>query len=156
MRLGSLSAMLLAVLTMLTAVAARSDEKKVRRSDLPVAVQEAVDEQSNGATVRGFSEEKEKGSTFYEAQMLVNGHRKDVLFDSAGKVVEVEEEVAFDSLPPEVKSGLRAKAGSGKLGKVESLTRKGKLVAYEAKVVTNGKRSQVQVGPNGQALDHEE
>ena len=31
-----------------------------------------------------------------------------------------------------------------------------KLVAYEAQVTTNGKRSEVQVGPDGKPLDHEE
>jgi hypothetical protein len=51
---------------------------------------------------------------------------------------------------------LQAKAGKGKITKVESLTKKDKLVAYEAQVVTNGKKSEVQVGPDGKPLDHEE
>jgi hypothetical protein len=76
--------------------------------------------------------------------------------DPEGRVVEVEEQVVVDSLSPAVRDGLQAKAGKGKLVKVESLTKKGKLVAYEAQVVTGGKRSEVQVGPQGQPLDHEE
>ena len=76
--------------------------------------------------------------------------------DSAGNVVEVEEEMAFDALPTAVKDGLRKKAGKGKVTKVESLTKRGKLVAYEAKVMTEGNKSEVQVGPGGEALDHEE
>jgi hypothetical protein len=55
-----------------------------------------------------------------------------------------------------VQSGLRAQAGSGKIAKVESITKNDKLVAYEAQVIGNGKRSEIQVGPNGQQLDHEE
>jgi len=51
---------------------------------------------------------------------------------------------------------LQAKAGNGKILKVESLTKKDKLVAYEAKVETNGKKSEVQVGPDGKPLNHEE
>ena len=39
---------------------------------------------------------------------------------------------------------------------MESLTKKDKLVAYEAKVVKDGKKSEIQVGPDGKALDHEE
>ena len=61
-----------------------------------------------------------------------------------------------DSLPAAVQSGLQAKTGSDKLGKVESITKHDKLVAYEAKVMTNGKRSEIQVGPDGKPLDHEE
>jgi len=100
--------------------------------------------------------EKEKGQTFYEAEMIVNGHSKDVLIAADGTVVEVEEQVTLDSLSPEVKARLQAKAGKGKILKVESLSKKGKLVAYEAQVETNGKKSEVQVGPDGKPLAHEE
>jgi RNA polymerase sigma factor (sigma-70 family) len=73
-----------------------------------------------------------------------------------GQIVEVEEQVVVDSLSPAVRDGLQAKAGKGKLVKVESLTKHGKLVAYEAQVVNDGKRSEVQVGPDGKPLAHEE
>jgi hypothetical protein len=86
----------------------------------------------------------------------VNGHSKDVLFDKDGNIVEVEEQVAIDQLPGDVKAGLQAKAGKGQVVKVESLTKHGKLVAYEAQVKTSGKKSEVQVGPDGKPLAHEE
>ncbi|HEY1471239.1 MAG TPA: hypothetical protein VGF61_19510 [Candidatus Acidoferrum sp.] len=136
--------------------AAGAQEKQIKRSDLPPAVEKTVAAQSAGADVRGFSKEKEHGQTFYEAEMMVNGHSKDILIDEKGNVVEVEEEVAMDALPAVVKSGLTMKAGKGKITKVESITKKDKLVAYEAKVATNGKESEVQVGPDGNPLDHEE
>jgi hypothetical protein len=135
---------------------AEEQEKKIQRSDLPAAVEKTVAEQSQGATIRGFQEEKENGQTFYEAKLLVNGHSKDVLIDATGNVAEVEEQVDLDSLPAAVREGLQAKAGAGKIGKVESITKKGSIVAYEAKVMTNGKKSEVQVGPEGKPLDHEE
>jgi hypothetical protein len=87
---------------------------------------------------------------------MVDGHSKDILVDENGTVVEVEEQVLIESLTPTVRDGLQAKVGSGKLVKVEKLSKKGKLVAYDAKVLTNGKRSEVQVGPDGKPLDHEE
>ncbi len=141
---------------LLCATLAFSQEKKIKRSDLPPAVEKTVAAQSEGATIRGFSQEKENGQTFYEAEMMLNGHRKDVLIDATGGIVEVEEEVAMDALPTAVKDGLQAKAGKGKLGKVESLTKHDKLVAYETVVQTNGKKSEIQVGPDGKPLDHEE
>jgi hypothetical protein len=135
---------------------ASAQEKKIKRSDLPPAVEKTVAEQSKGATIRGFSTEQEKGQTLYEVEMTVSGHSKDVSMAADGTVVEVEEQVAMDSLSAEVKAGLQAKAGAGKILKIESLTKKGKLVAYEAQVETNGKKSDVQVGPDGKPLDHEE
>lgn len=71
-------------------------------------------------------------------------------------IVEVEEQVAMDALPADVRAGLQAKAGEGKLVKVERITKKDKLVAYEAQVTKGGKKSEVQVGPDGKPLDHEE
>jgi hypothetical protein len=146
----------LAASGLLLAGSASAQEKKIKRSDLPPAVEKTVAAESTGATIKGFSTEKEKGETFYEAEMMVNGHSKDVLISADGTVVEVEEQVVLDSLSADVKAGLQAKAGKGKILKVESLTKKGKLVAYEAKVDTNGKKSEVQVGPDGKPLDHEE
>jgi hypothetical protein len=137
-------------------ISASSQERTIDRSQLPPAVEAAVAAQSRGATVRGFSEEKEKGQTYYEAKLTVGGHSKDVLMDAQGNVVEIEEQVAIDSLPAAVRDGLRAKAGSGRLGKVESITKRGKLVAYEARVIRDGKKSEIQVGPDGKALDHKE
>jgi hypothetical protein len=151
------SVILMAILLMTTCtLAAQNSEKKLQRSELPPAVQKTVDTQSKGATVRGFSTEVEHGQTLYEAALTVNGHSKDVSMDANGKVIEVEEEVPFDSLPDGVKQGLQVKAGKGKLGKIESLTKNGKLVAYEAKVTTGTKKSEVQVGPDGKPLAHEE
>jgi uncharacterized membrane protein YkoI len=141
---------------LLLAGGASAQEKKIKRSDLPPAVEKTVAAQSAGATIRGFSTEKEKGQILYEVEMTVNGHSKDISMAADGSIVEIEEQVALDSLSPEIKAGLQAKAGKGKILKVESLTKKDKLVAYEAQVETNGKKSEVQVGPDGKPLDHEE
>jgi hypothetical protein len=59
-------------------------------------------------------------------------------------------------LPAAVRRALQKKAGSGKITRTESITKLGAIVAYEVKVITNGKKSEVQVGPDGMPLDHEE
>ena len=133
-----------------------AQEKKIKRSDLPPAVEKTMAAQSEGARLRGFSEEQENGQTYYEAKLLVGDHKKDILIDANGAIVEVEEEVAADTLPQEVRDGLNARAAGGKLLKIESITKHDKLVAYEAKVLNGGKKTEVEVGPDGKPLDHEE
>ena len=134
-----------------------AQEKKIKRSDLPPAVEKTVADVSKGATIKGFSQEIEKGKTSYEVEMVVSGHTKDVEMDASGAILEIEEEVALDSLSADVKAGLTAKASGGTILKVESLTKNGKLVAYEAKVKSTGKKfKEIQVGPDGKPLDHEE
>jgi hypothetical protein len=136
--------------------AIQAQEKKIKREDLPPAVEKTVAEQSKGATIKGFAREVEKGKTYYEVELTVNGHGKDISMDEKGNIVEVEEEVSLDALPSAVKEGLQKAAGGGKIGKVESLTKKGTLVAYEAVVRTGTKRSEIQVGPDGKKLTHPE
>ena len=134
----------------------QAQEKKLKREELPPAVEKTVAEQSKGATIRGFSTEMEGGKRLYEVELVVSGHEKDISMDEKGNIVEVEEEVPMDSLPPDVKDGLTKAAGSGTVGKVESLTKSGKLVAYEAVVKTGTKHSEIQVGPDGKKLSHPE
>lgn len=103
---------------------ALAQEKKIKRPELPPAVEKAVVEQSRGATIRGFSEEKENGRTTYEVEMLLDGHSKDVQMDPNGAVIEIEERVDLQAVSSEVRAGLQAKAGKGKITKVESITKK--------------------------------
>lgn len=133
-----------------------AEEKKIDRSALPPVVEKAVQAETRGATIKGFAQEREHGKTFYEAETIVNGHTRDVLFASDGSIAEIEEEVAFDSLPANVQAALKKNAAGANIGKVESLSKKGKLVAYEAQIKKNGKGSEIQVGPEGQNLAHEE
>jgi hypothetical protein len=137
-------------------VSVRAQERKLEKKDLPTAVQASVDRESAGATVKGFSTERENGIRTYEAEMMVDGHSKDVSMDANGNVLEIEEEVSMDSLSESVRTALSAKAAGGKIGKIESLTKKGRLVAYET-IVTNGrKRHEIQIGPNGEKLSRPE
>jgi hypothetical protein len=139
-----------------TQQATQEREKKLKRSDLPAAVQKTVDQESQGATIRGYSSETDNGQLVYEIEMRVHGHNRDVLVAGDGSVLEIEEQVALDSLPAPVRSGLRQLAGRGRITEVESLTKHGTLVAYEAQVRTGAKRSEIQVGPDGKPLAHPE
>ena len=156
MRATVFGAICFAVVLLVAGPVVRGAEKKITRAELPPAVEKTVAELAKGATIRGFSREIEQGKTSYEAQLTVNGHGRDVSIDERGKVVEVEEELALDTLPTAVKEGLKKAAGSGQIVKVESLTKSGKLVAYEAAVKTGSKRSEVQVDPDGKALSQKQ
>src|SRR6266851_1300813 len=140
------------VIAVATVSAAQAQERKIKRSQLPPAVEKTVAEQSQGATIKGFSTEIEKGKRVYEVEMTANGHGKDILIDSRGNVIEIEEEVPMDSLSQPVKDGLTKAAGTGTISKIESLTKNGALVAYEAVVTRGAKHSEIQVGPNGEKL----
>jgi hypothetical protein len=133
-----------------------AQERKITREQLPPAVEKTVARESEGATIKGFAKEVEHGQTFYEASLNVGGHNKDILIDKNGNIAEVEEQVALDSLASTVQDALKKAAGTGQIDVIESLTKNGKLIAYEAQVKHGQKRSEIQVGPNGEKLKREE
>ena len=132
-------------------IQAQNSEKKILMKKLPAAVQQTVREQSKGATIKGFAAEKKAGKTFYEVEMNVSGHTKDLLIDANGTVVEIEE-VALATLPASVKAGLEREAGKSKILKVESITKNATIVYYEAEIRRRGKAAEIKVGPDGAAM----
>lgn len=130
---------------------ALASEKAVTLKDLPPAVRRTVQEQSNGATIRGFSKEIEGGKTTYEVEMKVNGHGKDISMDATGAVIEIEEEVALEDVPGAARAAIEKAAGGGQVTMVERVSR-GKRTAYEAHFRRNGKRSEVSVSDDGRVL----
>jgi hypothetical protein len=147
----------LAMLAMVLAFSvANAQEKKIKREQLPPTVEKTVATESGGATIKGFATEVENGRRLYEVELIVNGHHKDISMDRNGAIVEAEEEVSIDSLAAAVQDALKKAAGSGTIEMVESLTKNGKLVAYEGHVKRGAKQSEIQVGPNGEKLKRPE
>jgi len=146
--------MKLAILAAISmALLAQTQETKVKLENLPPAVRAAVEQQSQGGTIRGLSKETEGGKTYYEAELTVNGRNRDVLFDTEGNVVEIEEEVALASVPPAVRATLEEQAATkGSITKVETLTKNGVLEAYEGQLKKGTVTSEVKVAPDGKLM----
>ena len=135
------------VLLLLGATLGAAD-KKITAKDLPPAVAKAVQDETKGATIKGYSKEVENGKTMYEVETTVNGHTRDLLFDAAGKLVTIEEQVELNSVPAPVKTAFEAK---GKVLLVETVSTGGK-VTYEAQVEKNGKKSELVVDAAGKPV----
>jgi hypothetical protein len=127
-------------------------EERVKMKDLPEAVQKSVREQTRGARLRGLSKEVEDGKTYYEAELRVGKHSKDVTIDESGAVVEVEEEVPLKSLPAPARTAIVSGAGKGRIRSVERITKSDTVIGYEAHVVTAGKWSEIKVDRDGKPL----
>ena len=133
-----------------------AQEQKLTREHLPPAVAATIDRETQGAHIKGYSTEREHGQTVFEAETIVNGHTRDLQVAKDGTLNEIEEEVSQSELPPAVQTALTTKANGAQITKVESLTKGGKLVAYEAATLKGSKKGEIQVGPNGEKLNHEE
>ncbi len=139
-------------LSVMLCASAPAQEKSVKMKDCPPAVQKTIQEQSQGAAIRGISKETDKGKTVYELELMVNGHSKDMLIDTAGNVIEVEEQMAINQLPAPVRTEIERQAGKGKITKLESLSKGGAVVAYEAVIKTGAKSREVKVDTGGKLI----
>lgn len=109
--------------TALCALPLGAAEKRVQMKDLPPPVAQAVQEQTKGAEIRGLSKETEGGRTQYEVETVAGGKSRDLTFDGSGRLIEVEQEVALDSLPAAARAALEKRTAGGKIVKVETVTR---------------------------------
>ena len=130
---------------------AQAAEKKVSMQDLPPAVQAAVKEHSQGATIKGLSMEVEKGKKQYEAELSVNGKSKDITFDEQGKLMSAEEEIPLAMVPEAARAAIQKAAGSGNITLVEAVTENATTV-YEAHVTSGKKHSEIKVNAGGQTV----
>lgn len=69
-----------------------------------------------------------------------------------GRVIEIEEQVDAAVLPATVISALRNEAHEREITKIESVTKNGIIVAYEAHVRTTRGHAEIRVGPSGESL----
>jgi uncharacterized membrane protein YkoI len=134
----------------------KAQERPISRRNLPKVVAQTADRETQGAILKGYSTEREHGQTVYEVETIVAGRTRDLEIASDGSLMGVEEEVSLESLNKQVRSSLMEKAKGADIRKVESLTKHGELVAYEASVIKDGKKREIQVGPAGERLRHED
>jgi len=135
----------------LTAGVSAASEKPVKFTELPVAVRQSVERETKGAAVRGLSRETENGKVYYEAETIVNGRNRDILFNESGNVVETEEQVSLESIPAGARSAIEKYAAGGRVLNVEMVTRDS-VTSYEAQVRKAAKKSEVKVSPEGSIL----
>jgi len=128
-------------------------EHSVPCSTLPDAVQQRSKALLEpGTTVHGCVKDVSAGKTTYEMELITPQGSKDVTFSPAGDVLEIEQQVDPAALPPPVAAAFAKAASGGKLGKVESLTRQGQLIAYESTVVKGGRHRELAFRPDGTVM----
>lgn len=132
-----------------------ASEDRIRKEDLPAAVQATVDRESKDAIVRSYCRKSSNGKTFYRIRMTVGALEKNLLIDSTGTVVEMEQELPRFKLPENVAAGLESLAGKRRMFRFRSITRNKRLLAYEADATEPEGISTLRVAPDGTPLAKE-
>jgi hypothetical protein len=145
---------LVVALIFVTTSRASSQEENVPLDKLPKAVIEAAQQRFPNAKMLKASKENENGQIQYEVSMKLKGKNIDATFAAEGKLVSIEQEVAFEELPKAVQNALTAKFPKATYKLIESVTKvsKGKetLEYYEALLVTEAmKQVEVEIAADG-------
>lgn len=132
---------------------AMAQEKKGRGlqlKDLPAAVQKTVQANLNGGDIKNIAKEKEDGVEQYEVETVLNGKARDFDVHSKGALLVVEEQTTIGAIPSAAKAGILKKVGDGKLGTVETFSKPGQPMMYEASYSDKkGKKHEVLVKADG-------
>jgi len=144
-------AVCLCLMVMLSAEVANAKDKKITKKQLPAAVLTAFQTAYPHATIKGQSIETEKGKKFYEIESVDGKIYRDLLYTADGKVYEIEETVAAETLPAEVKSTLTKEYPTGKIVKAERVTHDSS-VTYEIHLKVGKKKTGVTLDLQGKIL----
>jgi len=147
----SMKPIVLAGLAAVAFLQTSATDKPVKLSDMPLVVQQTIREQTRGAIITGTLVENENGKILYECESLLKGQTRDFLVDDTGAVVELEDQVSLEEVPQAVKIAVQRVASGGRLTKLERVKR-GNTITYEAAVMKNGKKTGMELRPDGSPL----
>jgi uncharacterized membrane protein YkoI len=184
-KLTGLAAVILAGLALcIGALAGRQmadDETTVTMEQVPGAVRTAL--LGQGGTIQEIEMQTEDGQTVYEADIIVDGRKREVKLAADGSLIgkesddedngeqgeeeehEQEEEeddaqVSLEQVPDPVKATIRAEAQGGTIEEIEQENEDGQAI-YEADVLINGQKVELKVAQDsgkliGKEVDDEE
>ena len=137
---------------MLARAAVALEGREAALEDLPEAVRKTVVEQSKDRVLRRIAVEEDGGTRIYEAAFVIAGRKVDMMIDAAGTAIAIEERIDLSETPLAVSARIKKSAGSGKVTSVESISTGGVVTAYEAEVLSAGKRFEIYVSPAGRLI----
>jgi len=127
-------------------------ERKVTEAQVPEAALEMLKKLAAGSKITEFAEEMENGHTFYEGswQSPLTG-QMDVLVTPTGDLVEIEEQVDADNVPPGALKAARKVAGKD----AELAFEKKTMILYEVKFTKGESRHELLLTPDGRRVEEE-
>ncbi len=137
---------------------------KCRKVSLPEAVKAAIDALYPQATIEEAKEEEE-GLKVYEVELEEDGQEVELTVAPDGTIVEVETEVAMDSLPAAVAAALAQAAEGAEVKEISQEVTYWVVIlkkldapetTYEVELIKDGKKSEIEVAADGTILEQSE
>jgi hypothetical protein len=130
---------------------AAAQERKISRNAVPKAILTAFERDYPAARVTGYTTETEDGKASYEVESYRGKMTLDVAYRPDGTVIEVEEGIAPEDMPPAVKNAVDKNYPGGKIVRLEKRT-VGETVTYELTLASGRARVSLEIDPAGKIL----
>jgi uncharacterized membrane protein YkoI len=128
--------------------------KEVKLDDVRPAAQTVIQAQTSGGTIEKITCEKEEGKHFYKVEYKKDGREFELQVDDDGKVLETEEILAMEDLPPAVLETVKAESAGGEIKELALETEGGKTF-YEVEFKKDGKEHEIKIAEDGTVLERE-
>lgn len=128
--------------------------KEVKLEDVPSAAQAAIQSHTSGGTIKKITCEKEEGKHFYKVEYKKDDREFELQIDDDGKVLETEEILAMEDLPPAVLETVKTESAGGEIKELALETEDDKTF-YEVEFEKDGKEHEVKINADGTVLERE-
>ena len=126
--------------------------KEVKLEDVPPAAQAAIESYTSGEGIEKITHEKEEGKDFYKVEYKKDSRKFELEVDKDGEVLEAEEIVTMENLPPAVQETVKTASAGAEIKELALLeTEEGKIF-YEIEFEKDGKEHKVKIAEDGTVL----
>lgn len=122
------------------------------QDSLPQVVASAFHQAYPAARVLHVSKERRDGTVVYEIESRDGDTRRDLIYSTAGAVLEIEERIPVDAVPAVVRAAAERRVAGGTLVGAERVTR-GTVVLFEVQLRLNGRSRFLTYDPEGRPVD---
>ncbi len=136
--------------------AEQASQQPAEQDVLPAAVAAAFEQANPTLEIVEFEREELDGNVVYEIETRTGEFEKDFVYLEDGTLLQIEEEIAVESLPEPVLAAVMAAHPGAEVDEAEMITT-GDVVGYQVDVeVAEDQKFELLVSPDGQILSSEQ
>jgi uncharacterized membrane protein YkoI len=126
--------------------------KEVKLEDVPPAAQAVIESYTSGEGIEKITHEEEEGNNFYKVEYKNDGRKFELEVDKDGEVLEAEEIVTLEDLPPAAQETVKTESAGAEIKELALLeTEEGKTF-YEVEFEKDGKEHRIKIAEDGTIL----
>ena len=136
---------------------ANASETELTKQQVPKAILDAFEKAHPNAQEVEFEKEMVEGKAVYEVEYKENGREYEILYDSDGVILQMEETLDVKALPEPIVQAISKAYPKATIEDAEKVMKPdGTVIAYEVEIKTEGKKLELELDADGKILKTEQ